>query len=978
MSMVTLTVLQLAGIFCAYLSVTIGLPAYVLGRKMRGHRAPERLMFYFMTGNFYVINLVYALQLLKISNKFTLILGTVVPAVAVRIAVNRIPVLRIAADLAKNFRRLAEGHMGSKTAAYKAGRALRKQLIRFARWAGHFLFGRFPDCALTALFLASMWWMYGRNLLTQFGYKASDLLVHNYWINAMSDNHIFVAGVYPHGFHCVIYYLHTVFGIETFVMLRVFAFVENVMLHLMLLCFLRLCCQTRYLAYGGTILFVVGQYLKAHTYSRYYATLPQEFGMIFILPAVYFGFGYFAERKRELEAGEVSKETGKKRRRFGKRLQAPREEQAEDPYGICWEEISDEGDAGKMHLNRKAVSPSEEINLEEISLEELDLEALDPGTPGPQGLGSAKVMKGWDSGYDYDDDYDYPLEGWENAIEATASGKGEEIPAAVPVETRGGEAVALSKGTSADGGKSSRAGSRKGIFVSRKGRVEKELPRGKRKVRKYPKSWLYLAGFLMSFALTLTVHFYGTMVAGIFCMGMAVGYGSLFFRKQYFKNVVATVFLSVAVAILPMLLAFMGGTPLQGSLGWGMNIIMGTGSKAQDNKAQGNTSQGQNPQGGPGQESSAQGGVSQEGSSQGSPGQGTGGAGESLPGEGSGESLSGDEGAHAKPGVGERLAGIFSRGADFVRRTWEGFYKSLDANVFLFKIRERTYWVLAAFLILIGLGAAYQLCRQTCYGAMLMSTGFYMLFMCVMMTAKNFGLPSLMDSNRGSIYFSYSVPVALTLLLDGILYLPLFPWKKGAKIRSVLAGILSLVCVAGMLYYTVSERNLKVPRDPHGQEMNEAVICLTNIIKNEKDFSWTIVSANDEFRMGEEHGHHYETITFLEEMEGALPDAMVRIPTNIVYIFVEKIPIGYNVTYADSGQAVSKEGASRDLPANRGIGMYQGEKRWILMSRLYYWAQEFQKMYPDEMEVYLETDNFDCYRVEQNPNRLYNFAINYG
>ena len=92
-------------------------------------------------------------------------------------------------------------------------------------------------------------------------------------------------------------------------------------------------------------------------------------------------------------------------------------------------------------------------------------------------------------------------------------------------------------------------------------------------------------------------------------------------------------------------------------------------------------------------------------------------------------------------------------------------------------------------------------------------------------------------------------------------------------------------------------------------------------------------------------------------MEGALPDAMVRIPTNIVNIFVEKIPIDYNVTYADSGQAVSKEGASRDLPANRGIGMYQGEKRWILMSRLYYWAQEFQKMYPDEMEVYLETDN---------------------
>ena len=48
------------------------------------------------------------------------------------------------------------------------------------------------------------------------------------------------------------------------------------------------------------------------------------------------------------------------------------------------------------------------------------------------------------------------------------------------------------------------------------------------------------------------------------------------------------------------------------------------------------------------------------------------------------------------------------------------------------------------------------------------------------------------------------------------------------------------------------------------------------------------------------------------------------------------------------------------------------------MSRMYYWAQEFQRLYPNEMEVYLETDQFVCYRIEQNPYRLYNFAIDYG
>ena len=58
--------------------------------------------------------------------------------------------------------------------------------------------------------------------------------------------------------------------------------------------------------------------------------------------------------------------------------------------------------------------------------------------------------------------------------------------------------------------------------------------------------------------------------------------------------------------------------------------------------------------------------------------------------------------------------------------------------------------------------------------------------------------------------------------------------------------------------------------------------------------------------------------------------------------------------------------------------MYKGENRWILMSRAYYWAQEFKRLYPNEVTTYLETDQFVCYRIEQNPYRLYNFAVDYG
>ena len=56
---------------------------------------------------------------------------------------------------------------------------------------------------------------------------------------------------------------------------------------------------------------------------------------------------------------------------------------------------------------------------------------------------------------------------------------------------------------------------------------------------------------------------------------------------------------------------------------------------------------------------------------------------------------------------------------------------------------------------------------------------------------------------------------------------------------------------------------LKTPDYDSGYVTNGAVICLTNIIRENEDETWTIVSANDETQMGLDHGWHYETITFL-------------------------------------------------------------------------------------------------------------------
>ncbi len=48
-------------------------------------------------------------------------------------------------------------------------------------------------------------------------------------------------------------------------------------------------------------------------------------------------------------------------------------------------------------------------------------------------------------------------------------------------------------------------------------------------------------------------------------------------------------------------------------------------------------------------------------------------------------------------------------------------------------------------------------------------------------------------------------------------------------------------------------------------ERNGAIQCLYNIMKEHEDDTWTVVSANDEFRMIDDRGWHVEIYEFFKE-----------------------------------------------------------------------------------------------------------------
>lgn len=764
MSMTTLITLRFVSIFAAYTGLTVLLPAIMFRRILAGRRLSEQFLMCYTFGNFYIINIVFAVQLLHISGFWTLVLFTAVPGILIWSRVNRVSLRELCMKTGIVCKKILQGSMGIKGFLYRVknrGMAVLKKAV----W----LFYCEVVCntlqwILAGAVIAALFWIYGRQLILTYGYRASDIPVHLNWINQMSRGNLFASGVYPFGFHCMVYYLHAVFGFDTYVILCVFYLVQVFFIHIVLLAMLKLLCRSLYLPYVGIMVYILGSFWARQTYSRFGSSLPQEFGMIFVIPSVYFLIRFFQTEKKNLKNRETK---------------------------------------------------------------------------------------------------------------------------------------------------------------------------------------LILGCFALAFSLTLAIHFYGTMIAGLCCIGIAVGFCTRFLNKEYFRRIMLTGIISVFLAVLPMGIAFAGGTPLQGSLGWGLSVINGDSSDTED------TSENEAAQKQAMEEMAAR-------------------LIENTQNSNSESAQTGEI-----PIITEAPKHSLTDKAREIPKKMKNLREMMIRRIQEFIINSQEQWcayaVLAGIAVLILLGLMFIILRRITYGEMLMSAGFCMGILTLLLCAGNLGLPVLMDPARCSIYYVYLLIVSITVLGDGLLYLIFMPRILTIP-RNVVSFILTVSMAAGMIHQGL----VKTPDFISDYVSNGAFTCLTNIIKENKDETWTIVSANDETQMGLDHGWHYETITFLRKQEHINKDTKLIIPTEKVYFFIEKIPLNYSVVYSGSGQSISKKGASQSLPNSGGIGMYQGEGRWILMSRMYYWAQAFMEMYPNEMKVYYESEDFVCYVISQNMYHQYNFAIDYG
>ena len=323
------------------------------------------------------------------------------------------------------------------------------------------------------------------------------------------------------------------------------------------------------------------------------------------------------------------------------------------------------------------------------------------------------------------------------------------------------------------------------------------------------------------------------------------------------------------------------------------------------------------------------------------------------------------------------------------------------------------YTLSSLFLIIFG-GVVIFLLKRPVYGRVLVSIGLYAIFIALLFVAHTLGLPDLIQFDRLYIFYSINFAFVFTALIEAVFYLLSLIKFKPIRAVEVFANFILLVFFGYYVYLgTISYVNsniekgidmklspirfLQQPSYSLQPQYDGAVTAYQRIHAEFENKKWTIVSSVDELSFIWGKGWHTELTDFVYELSqykiGADP---LIIPSDDVFFFIEKRPISsYRVRYETidplfpPAEPVSLEYAAKDITQIRedvladrrsASSVYTNlEDRRIVMSKAYYWMQEYKKYFPTEITVYQEDDDLIVYRLHQfDPYALNNLTIDYG
>lgn len=497
--------------------------------------------------------------------------------------------------------------------------------------------------------------------------------------------------------------------------------------------------------------------------------------------------------------------------------------------------------------------------------------------------------------------------------------------------------------------------------------------------------------FMFALAASLVIHFYVTIMAFFLCVAFVpVALNKVFSFKRFIPLVTA-VCCGFMIAVLPMGGALASGIPFQGSIGWAVNVINGTdgesgGGDAVDNAAADDAANRETANQEAAENFSADAQVKTAGE-------------ESPP---SGVTILEEGVEQSEPSFGERLQNIVERLTALMAEKAKIVYDK--AYVTLYK-RERADVICGFTAIALLLWLVYRapatllklILRKRKkiaanyfdqYFSITLSSVLFMMLYC----ASALGLPSLIAGSRLCsvaqmlIVAMMVVPVDMLFTVIGfIIYEGIMKAAAALLVAGIYVGTIMTGSFHGYLYFELTR-------------YNAAVMTTYAITKSLPKNSYTIVSTVDELYPMIQYGFHEEVIDFVNKSR----DENYTIPTEYIFVYVEKKPIEYAQSHFFTGpkwlalekypayyssyvsqcpditvSEISKEKADSyygEFPSSSKV--YSDlETRTIIESKLYEWCREFERLYPGELNVYYEDDDFVCYYFKQNIFRLYQLAI---
>ncbi len=256
------------------------------------------------------------------------------------------------------------------------------------------------------------------------------------------------------------------------------------------------------------------------------------------------------------------------------------------------------------------------------------------------------------------------------------------------------------------------------------------------------------------------------------------------------------------------------------------------------------------------------------------------------------------------------------------------------------------------------------------------------LFCVLLMGYWILGIPQLMKEERIRMFIGYFSPILFAIPLEG-LAVCLGKWgKRSAEVLGIGAAIFCFYVTYGLGH---------IPFQTYFYlETSTAAEACVKVADEYKKNTWTIVSPVEELSLIKGQGYHYELWEFITEMERYEPDKYLEIPTKYVFFVLEKNPIPYNVTRTmgeqyedmplnreDAKQVVTKEVLNiSETGSMKYYNIY--ENRRALEAKLSAWIEAYSKLFPEQMSVYMESEDCIVYKLEQNEYAWNNLAIDYG